>query len=156
MKLVRLLGGWLLAGGALAGCSSATTGPAATSGAGSKFAAQVCAKLSSCSITVTNCEGAFAALVLSSSCQGSMLNATCADLNASPIPASLASCFPSCTGTTGTCNPDQTITVCTGTNQYEYSCSGLCAASSTAYTGTCATTFNGQTSSNGQPKCWCK
>lgn len=139
----------------LGGCSSSTNGSNG-SGAGAQFAAQACTKFAGCNVSVANCNAVFAAIVLSQSCESTLLNASCADLGASPVPAALAACFPACSGMTSKCNPDETITVCSGTNQYEYTCSGICASTSTTFTGTCGTSYNGQASSNGQPKCWCQ
>lgn len=131
-----------------AGCSS-------SSGGGGGFAQQFCSKASGCGQNVPNCEADVSAIVLSSSCQSTLLGASCADLTATPLPASLAACFPPCSTTVDTCNGDGTITVCTGGNKYTYECGGVCSAQSKTYTGTCAATYMGQSAPNGQG-CWCK
>jgi hypothetical protein len=150
----------------VAACSS-SSGGGGGAGSGNDFASQICAKLSSCSFPVSNCQAAFAAVVLSSSCQSTLLNASCSDLGASPPPASLLACIPNCTGTmtcTGssasvtnsTCNGDGTVTECTNGSQFTYSCDGVCAAEGKTYVGTCALTYNGQSSPSGCPSCWCQ
>jgi hypothetical protein len=133
------------------------------SGSSNSFASQICAKLSGCNIEPSNCQAAYSAIVLSSSCQSTMLSASCADLTAPSPPAPLAACFPACTGTMScggtvtstTCNSDDTLTECNSGNQYVYSCSGVCAAESKSYSGTCTLTYDEETSPTGCPECWC-
>lgn len=144
----------------LAACSS-------SNGSGSDFATKICDKVTSCSLSVTNCHAAFAAIVLSSDCQSAFLNASCADLTANPAPPALEKCIPSCTGTmtctgssakvtSSTCNGDGTVTECVNGSTFTYTCDGICAAESKKYSGTCAGSFNGQASPTGCPACWCE
>jgi hypothetical protein len=154
-------GSFLVTGILLAACSS---GSGNGSAGGSDFASQICTKIGTCSTAPSNCEAAFAALVLSSSCQQEFLSASCADLVAATIPQSLQNCIPSCSGTmscgTGVtnaaCNGDGTVTECINGSQYVYSCDGICAAETKAYAGTCSLTYQGKTSPTGCPACWCQ
>jgi hypothetical protein len=150
-RLARVLGAM-----ACAAMACATLACSSSSGGGGSFAQQFCSKLSSCNVSVMNCEASASAIVLSSSCQSTVLSASCTDLTTSPVPASLASCFPPCTNTGAqTCNGDGTITVCNSGNAYKYECTGVCSTESKSYTGTCSATYMGQTAPNGQT-CWCQ
>lgn len=135
-------------GSAGGGCSSGGGG-----GSSGSFATQFCAKVSSCGQSLPLCQGAFSALVLSSSCQQMLDGLTCTDLSAPTPPAWFSSCFPSCSTMSSACNGDGTITECDGTFQYVYECTGICTAESLTYTGTCGTSYAGNTSTTA--KCWC-
>jgi len=140
-------------------------GACSSSSSGSSFASQMCSKLSGCGSEPSNCQAAYEAIVLDGSCQSTMLAASCADLAATPVPASLQGCFPPCSGgtmscggtvTSTTCNPDGTFTECNAGNQYVYSCSGICSSESKSYSGTCATSYLDQMSPTGCAECWCQ
>jgi hypothetical protein len=154
---------FLVAGVLVAACSGGSSSDTASAG-GSGFASQICSKIATCSTAPANCEAAFAALVLSSSCQQTFLSASCADLIAATVPPSLQGCIPTCSGTmscgTGVtstaCNGNGTVTECINGSQYVYSCDGVCAAETKAYSGTCDLTYQGQTSPTSCPACWCK
>jgi hypothetical protein len=138
------------------GCSS-SSGGSGGNGSGSTFAAQLCMKEMACGTTPpTNCTAVFSAVVLSSSCQSQILNASCADLTAATVPASLSACLPACSNMTDTCSSDGTITTCTGSYQLVLSCSGVCSANSKTYSGTCGSSYMGQMSTNGSDQCWCQ
>jgi hypothetical protein len=143
----------------LAACSSSS------GGSSSSFASQMCAKLSGCSSEPANCQAAYEAAVFDSSCQSTLLSASCADLVATPVPPSLLGCFPACSGgtmscggnvTSTTCNSDGTFTQCNQGNQYVYTCTGICASESKSYSGTCGTTYLDQMSPTGCAECWCQ
>ena len=148
MKVTALLATFAtIAVASASGCSS-------SSGGGGGFASQFCSKVSSCGQTVPLCQGAFNALVLSTSCQNMLDALTCADLSAPSPPAWFQSCFPSCSTTSATCNGDGTITECNGSTQYVYECTGVCTTLSLTYTGSCGMSYGGNTSTT--DKCWCK
>jgi len=142
----------LFAASALACSSGSSGGGGATSAAAA--ASQFCATATSCGQTVSMCQGLFSALLLSESCQQDLENVTCAQLAAPSPPAWWSSCFPPCTGSGSTCNGDSTITICSDDATLLVDCSGVCAAESLTYTGTCATSYGSQTSTT--PKCWCQ
>ena len=153
---VRSAWSLFLAGAALVACSSSTSGSGGGgSEAGPAFANQFCSKYTTCNMTLpANCSGSFAAIVTSSTCKSDLLGMSCADMASTTFPPWWDSCFPPCTGTSRTCNPDSTITGCSGGYELTDSCGGVCAANGLTYTGTCGTSYNGSTSV--EPQCWCK
>jgi hypothetical protein len=147
----------------LAACSNNS---GSSDGGNSGWVSQICSKLAGCNVEPTNCQAAYAAIVLSSSCQSTMLAASCSDLTASTPPPSLAFCFPTCdvgptscggNVTANACSSDGgTLSECNGGTQFVYTCAGVCAAESKTYSGTCGTTYDEQTSSTGCEECWCE
>jgi hypothetical protein len=151
-------------GGSGGGAGGGGSGVGTGSGAGSTFASRFCALAASCNIPVENCQSAYAAVVLSSDCQQTLLGMSCSDLNAVPEPAAFSACFPPCNGTsvcadgiTGTtCNAGGTMTICTDNQQITYDCQGVCAAQSRSYSGTCGPSYDGQAAADGCSTCWCE
>ncbi len=152
---VTVMGRGVIAFFVLAACGNGSSG--------GSFASQICSKLSGCNIEPSNCQAAYSAIVLSSSCQSTMLGASCSDLTASTPPPSLATCFPPCSGTmtcgtnvtSNTCNGDGTLTECNAGTQFTYTCTGVCAAESKSFSGTCSLTYDEETSPTACPECWC-
>jgi len=145
----------------IAACGGSTAG---TGGGGSSGVAvdadALCNKyVTDChqaTITLDDCKKTYVAVRVSQSCADAIKNATCTDLT-SATSSTLDTCFPTCT-TSGsqTCNGDGTVTTCSSsTHTYVFDCASLCSSVlNGTYTGTCGTTFEGQTSE--KPKCWCK
>lgn len=104
--------------------------------------------------TQASCEAALKGWVMQAGCLEAYQGATCADVIASPSPASLKSaCFQACATTT--CSADQSeITSCTTSGGMTFTCADLCARNGQTYIGICGTSANGQTSTS--PQCWCK
>lgn len=146
------------------GCSSSSSGGG---GSGSGDVSAFCQKAVSCGqkdstgqpITQSACEAQFQGWIPPSTCVGAVQSASCADLNSPTPPQALKdACFPTCT-TIGaaTCSGDQTrITDCQSLGNFTFDCSAVCTRAGKTYTGSCGTTYGGQTSSTGQPVCWCK
>jgi hypothetical protein len=106
-------------------------------------------------ITLSDCIKSFASLRVTPTCKSGIAQATCDDLT-NPGSAVETTCFPPCNGTIAQCNGDGTITSCTpdGTTQV-LDCHDYCIAQGfTAWTGTCDTSYQGQTSAS--PQCWCQ
>jgi hypothetical protein len=128
-------------------CSSSSSG-------GGDFATQFCSKVSSCGGAIAMCQADFSAVVVSPSCQDMLANVSCADLSAATPPAWWTSCFAPCSASSQpTCNGDGTVTTCSEGSTLVLECTGVCSALSLTYTGTCGTSYNGQTSATA--KCWC-
>jgi hypothetical protein len=130
---------------AVSACSSSSSGES--------FASQFCAKASSCGESIPLCQGAFSAIVVSSSCQDMLVNISCADLSAPAPPAWFTACFPPCTTPSPVCNGDGTITECDSGMTLVVDCAKACSAESLSYAGTCGTSYGSQTST--MAKCWC-
>jgi hypothetical protein len=106
-------------------------------------------------INSADCVRSYASLRVTPTCKNGIAQATCDDLS-NPASAVETACFPPCNGMLAQCNGDGTITTCTpdGITQV-LDCQGYCLAQGfTGYTGTCAATYQGQTSAS--PQCWCQ
>jgi hypothetical protein len=106
--------------------------------------------------TVTECTASYAGVRVTPTCIAQINGATCADLTA-PSSNVLSLCFPSCSAAAiPTCNADGTLSVCSAVSRVRVTdCQASCVADGySGWTGTCGTSYNGQTSE--QPKCWCK
>jgi hypothetical protein len=106
-------------------------------------------------LTLTDCEASFVAVLVSQPCLDGLKTASCTDLTngASPIEQT---CFPSCDAPgTNQCNTNDTVTECSSAGVTRVlDCKSLCTSRMKSYTGTCATSFQGQTAA--LPQCWCE
>jgi hypothetical protein len=140
------------------GSSGATGSSGTASGLRALDAPKLCARMiDECgqALSSPDCIATFGSLRVTAACIDAIASASCADLAATSSPV-LSTCFPPCTGTLATCNADGTLTYCTlaGTSQVA-DCHAACLADGyTSWSGTCGTTFEGQTSERAQ--CWCK
>jgi hypothetical protein len=106
-------------------------------------------------IVQADCIKSYASLRVTPTCTNAIAQATCDDItNASS--AVMQTCFPPCNGTLAQCNGDGTITQCSQDGETQVlDCAGYCVAQGfTKWTGTCDTTYQGQTSA--LPQCWCQ
>lgn len=103
------------------------------------------------------CLANYLPLRVSSACASSVATAACTDL-ADPSSAISQTCFPTCDATTtpATCHADGTITICTtAATLHVNDCKQSCVSDGyTSWTGSCGTTFDGQTADTSQ--CWCQ
>lgn len=103
------------------------------------------------------CLANYLPLRVSSACASAVATASCTDL-ADPSSAISQSCFPTCdaTSTPATCHADGTITLCTtSATTHVNDCKQSCVSDGyTSWTGSCGTTFDGQTAD--QSQCWCQ
>jgi hypothetical protein len=110
--------------------------------------------------TVDQCLQTARALRVSQACADAMKNATCSDLTNDNAPLN-DTCFPKCDKpNTATCEGDgQALDSCNSSGRAQvFDCKQSCAATATTsgqpfFSGTCGTSYQGQTSS--QPQCWC-
>lgn len=103
-----------------------------------------------------DCVSTFFPLRVTSACVNAIPGASCEDLVSTTSTISTL-CFPACTkGTAPVCNSDGTITLCTDTgNTHRKDCRDNCTSIGyTAWTGSCGTTYAGETAA--QPQCWCR
>ncbi len=142
--------------------SSSTSSSGATAPAGRNLVpidtTVLCPKLvDECAqpLTAPGCKKQYGSLRVTATCAAAIKTANCTDLGSTSSAVS-ASCFPPCTGTLATCNADGTITLCTDTGASQVAdCTASCIAEGySIWTGTCGTTYEGQTSA--QAQCWCK
>lgn len=139
--------------------TTADGGTAATSGLVALNADGLCNRLiNECGYQTqqVDCINTFHPLLVTAGCNSGIPGASCADLlsNTSAI-ATL--CFPKCTtGTAPVCNGNGTLTSCTSTgNTHVNSCDVSCTADGyTAWTGSCGTSYAGETAP--QAQCWCR
>jgi hypothetical protein len=112
--------------------------------------------------TVDECQANAALLRVTQSCAALINGATCDDL-LNPTSSFANTCFPPCKTPGNTCDVDgKTITDCEGdssdggtstSRSIIIDCAAGCQSQSLTYTGTCGTSFDGQTSDT--PQCWC-
>jgi hypothetical protein len=114
-----------------------------------------CQALADCGLSVTDCDKVFGALVLTKDCENAMLAASCAE-HKKTTPAYMGTCFPPCTGSDAQCAADQkSVSKCQDAKTMNLDCTGVCATQGLKFSGKCATTIGGQTSSTGDDVCWC-
>ncbi len=118
-----------------------------------------CARLANecgAGVDAATCVRTYTPVRVTTACATAVTTATCADLlNASSTVSQ--TCFPTCTSSAlATCNGNGTITVCTESGvQNVDDCQATCIAQgAAAWTGICASTYNGQVSDRDQ--CWCQ
>jgi hypothetical protein len=103
-----------------------------------------------------DCISTFFPLRVTAACKSAIPTASCADLTSTTSSISTM-CFPSCsTSTAPVCNGDGTITLCNSAGSTQRKdCRDTCTAGGyTAWTGSCGTTYAGETST--QAQCWCR
>ena len=148
-----------------AGCSSSGSAGNIT-GAGDDLAS-FCQKTAQCgtkdiageSFTQDECEVILAGWIPPPGCASAVQQAACSDFNQywPNLSASIKGiCAPSClTEKPAVCNTDQTqITKCDPSDGLRtFDCASYCSAIKKSYSGTCGTSYGGQTST--VDKCWC-
>jgi hypothetical protein len=140
-------------------CSSSSTPTGSSSDRVAIDTTSACNKMiNECkqAITQADCELSFEFLRVTPECANLFNTASCQDLTANGSSFE-DTCFPKCT-TPGsqTCNGDGTITICSDQSR---TLIGDCAATcqkvlNKSYSGTCGTSYAGQTSD--KDKCWCQ
>jgi hypothetical protein len=157
MRLRQFASAIVLLGGGVLACSSGDRGadtPASDVSA-------ICEHFVSCGVpdslgaplTQAKCEADNAGWIPGAGCVLAYEKAACADLYGEPPAPVIAACYPKCTTTT--CSPDQKmITSCGNIGAATYDCKTSCERNGKTYSGTCGTTYGGQTSAGG-PMCWC-
>ena len=106
-------------------------------------------------LTRAECEQNFGLLRVTLECSQLLQVASCEEL-AEDGGAVDATCFPACTAPGAqTCNGDGTLTLCSDqARTLVVDCDATCAnVAASTYTGTCGTSYAGETSE--QDKCWC-
>jgi hypothetical protein len=115
--------------------------------------------------TIDQCVANVSLVRVSTTCASLIDNATCDDLLTETSTFEMT-CFPQCAALGDTCNVDgKTITVCeaetpdggvgeSGSRSLVLDCAAACTQQNLTYSGTCGTSFDGQTSDN--PQCWCQ
>ena len=95
--------------------------------------------------TESDCESQVSALLVSPACQTGLDKATCDDLNDN---TSLEdTCFPKCTNAgVKHCNGSYLTECDDDSRTVNIDCAGACATASLTFTGTCGTSYQGQTS----------
>jgi len=148
------------------GTSSSSSSSSSTSGTGATGTTYVALNADAlCNRLITDCQqtvlqqtciAQYHPLKVTAACNTAIGSATCADLTSTTSTVS-NTCFPPCTaGTAAVCNNDGTVTLCNDTglthrNDCEISCQ---TDGYTHWTGSCGTTYAGQTAA--QPQCWCQ
>lgn len=101
--------------------------------------------------SVTECITTFTAARFTKECSDAFAATTDCDGFKSNV---LDLCLPECEAAGQRCNSDHTATVCTaGLRQVTLACDAICSGSGAKYTGTCGTSYMGETSDT--VKCWC-
>jgi hypothetical protein len=104
------------------------------------------------SATHAECEKRFSEVRVSPDCVNKFATTVCFDI---VKPGGL--CFPSCSGTSRTCNGDATVTTCTTDGRLvTFDCATVCRGLGAKYSGICSETYIAQTSEDGLPRCWCE
>ena len=165
---VSLISGCVDLGQGTSGSSSSSSGGTTTLPDGGTTTASTlraldvigfCARLTNecgSGIDQATCVRTYTPVRVTTGCATAVTTATCADLLSVSSTVS-QTCFPTCTSSTlATCNGNGTITVCTEIGvQNVDDCSATCTAQGySAWTGICASTYNGQVSDRDQ--CWCQ
>jgi hypothetical protein len=147
-------------GASASSSSSSSSGDAAAVTAREPIAAAaLCRRLvgecNDTTVTVDSCVRSFGAVLVTRACAEGLAAATCRDLTTTGSPV-LERCFPRCSGALAACNGDGTITTCTaGGTTNVLDCQAACEIDgSRSYSGTCGTSYQGQSSD--RPQCWCR
>jgi hypothetical protein len=98
--------------------------------------------------TLEQCTAIYKAVRVSPACKDQLNNLTCANAN-----SGVENCWPACSGVSAQCDGDHIIECAPSGRTFTYDCTAVCGTQNKAWSGSCGTSYEHQTSS--VPTCWC-